>query len=135
MEGGGSVKRKSLPWSGGGGGGEVCCCSLIDFFACAVPQVKGFEICEVKEEAGLYKVTLNAGHLHGVVEGEYDVCRPEIPNETAASRNREKIYRYCIDTIAINRGEIDMLRSRGSTAYKSDDRKIRVSTLISYPII
>lgn len=102
---------------------------IIIIIICTVPQVNAFEIVEVKRVQQFYKVSLNAGHLHGVVEGEYDVCRPEIPDETAASRNREKVYGYYIDTIVINRGDINMLTSRGATPYKYD-RDIRVSKAV-----
>ena len=92
--------------------------------------MNAFEVIDVKRDKdGFYKVSLNAGHLHGVVEGEYDICREDTPDETAASRNREEIYGYYIDTIMINAGDIDMLKSCGATPYKYD-RKIQVNTVV-----
>ena len=83
-------------------------------------QPKSFEISEVMEENGFVKVILNAGKLHGVVDGQYNVYKPHITEEEA------KLYR-CIDTIDVTVNDIDMLKSRGAAMYKRDAGGLKVS--------
>ena len=83
-------------------------------------QPKSFEISEVMVENGFVKVILNAGKLHGVVDGQYNVYRPQITEEEA------KLYR-CIDTIDVTVNDIDMLKSRGAAMYKRDAGGLKVS--------
>lgn len=71
-------------------------------------------------ENGFVKVILNAGKLHGVVDGQYNVYRPQITEEEA------KLYR-CIDTIDVTVNDIDMLKSRGAAMYKRDAGGLKVS--------
>lgn len=82
-------------------------------------QPKSFEISEVMVENGFVKVILNAGKLHGVVDGQYNVYKPHITEEQA------KLYR-CIDTIDVTVNDIDMLKSRGAAMYKRDAGGLKV---------
>lgn len=83
-------------------------------------QPKSFEISEVKVENGFVKVILNAGKLHGVVDGQYNVYGPHIKEE-------EIKWMRSIDTIDVTVNDIDMLKSRGAAMYKRDAGGLKVS--------
>ena len=51
-----------------------------------VSQPKALEICDViLREEKVDKVTLNAGKLHGVVDGQYDVYKPDATDDEVNS--------------------------------------------------
>ena len=84
-------------------------------------QPKSFEISEVKvDENGFVKVILNAGKLHGVVDGQYRVYGPNVTEEQV------RLIRS-IDVIDVMYNDIDMLKSRGVAMYKRDSRGLKVS--------
>ena len=62
-------------------------------------------------------MVLNAGKLHGVVDGEYDVYGPDVTDDKVTP---EGIDRYSLDRIVVNHGDVDMLMSRGAALYKRD---------------
>ena len=102
-------------------------------FIFTVAQPKAFEICEAFEELAFKKVVLNAGKLHGVVEGEYDVYAPELQltgKETKDQLSPLVIGGYWVDRIIINQPDIGMLKSRGTAVYKREERGARVSTFM-----
>ena len=88
-----------------------------------VIQPKVIEICEVKVEHGFVKVVLNAGKLHGVIDGEYNIYTPDVADDELA---QEVIDRYSINCINVNREDIGMLQSRGATLYQRDGTGITV---------
>lgn len=93
--------------------------NLVLFSFDTVPQPKTFEICESEEEEpGFKKVVLNAGKLHGVVDGEYDVYGPEIQGDDVSL----EVIGVPLDRIIINHDDIGMLKSRGKTVFVRDDK-------------
>lgn len=88
----------------------------------AVPHLKAFEICQTYELEGTQRVVLNAGRLHGVVEGEYWICPPEATCEVKPESNRL----YFINKVVINNDDIEMAKSRGTVVEKAQDSKIQV---------
>ena len=87
---------------------------IITHLFSTVYQPKAIEICEVKlNDLKFTKVVLNAGKLHGVVDGEYDVYQPDVSDD-------EVIGGSWIDKIEVKREDVDMLKSRGAALYKRD---------------
>ena len=90
---------------------------IIHLFS-TVNQPKAIEICEVKlNDLKFTRVVLNAGKLHGVVDGEYDVYGPDVTDDEV---NGDVITGKWIDKIEVKREDVDMLKSRGAALYKRD---------------
>lgn len=100
-------------------GGEL---DMVLFNFDTVPHLKAFEICQTSELEGIQRVVLNAGRLHGVVEGEYWICPPEATCEVKPESNRL----YFINKVVINNDDIEMAKSRGTVVEKAQDSKIQV---------
>ena len=62
-------------------------------------------------------MVLNAGKLHGVVDGEYDVYGPDVTDDDVTPKG---IDRYSLDRIVVNQGDVGMLKARGASLYKRD---------------
>ena len=92
-----------------------------------VSQPKALEICDViLREEKVDKVTLNAGKLHGVVDGQYDVYKPDVTDDELNSNatNDSKIGQ-----IEVMEENIHALKSFAKVLDKDVQGKIKVCAL------
>ena len=92
-----------------------------------VSQPKALEICDViLREEKVDKVTLNAGKLHGVVDGQYDVYKPDVADDKVNSNatNDSKIGQ-----IEVMEENIHALKSFAKVLEKDVQGKIKVCSV------
>ena len=84
-----------------------------------MPPSRSVEITEVKKLEGFTtKVVLQGGWLQGVVDGEYNVYDPELPDDTVEPREVGGFWRAQID---VRPEDIKEIKSYGTVLYIRGD--------------
>ena len=92
-----------------------------------VSQPKALEICDVIfREEKVDKVVLNAGKLHGVVDGQYDVYKPDVTDDEVNSNATSDSK---IGQIEVMKENIHALKSFAKVLDKDVEGNIKVCSV------